>query len=155
MESMTSEVFLQRLEELNKQITSRFDATDRSRHQANNAQHTILLNLTNRMDKQDQQLASQTESLTELTTSLRRIETRLVGDSGLGSTGLSQDVSESKEKIEVLFGRVEICETAIKSGDKERSQDRRMVLYTIGIIGTLGAVVTWLRATGALKWLTG
>jgi chromosome segregation ATPase len=160
MESMTSDVFLQKLEDLNKQITSRFDATDKSRHQANNSQHTILLNLTTRMDKQDQvlegfrgSLETQTESLGALTTSLRRIETRLVGDAGLGSTGISQEVADNKVKIATLESRIDNAEVAIEDGNKERATDRKIVLYTIGIVTALGGLVTWLKATGILSWL--
>jgi hypothetical protein len=151
---MASDVFMEELTKLEKRLSSTLDQQRQERHMSNNRIHSNLLSLTEKTEGQDKILAEIQQTMRGQTDSLRRIETRLVGDPALGSTGLSQDFTESKSKISLLESRVGACEKEVKDGARDRAQDRKIVVYAIGVIGAIGGLVTWLKATGVLTWLS-
>jgi len=150
-EMIDSKEFLTKLDSLNRRLNDNAeerDATNSKLHKALLSLEYTQNALTQTTKAQDGVLSGLAQSVGGLTESMRRVEMRIIGDSSLGSTGLSQAVSQHEVKLTDYGDRIDELETNAKGNTKTMT-------ILISVIAAIGGLIMWVKGSGLIKWLTG
>jgi hypothetical protein len=148
-EMIDSLQLLEKLAELDK----RMKIQSEDRHRLNNGLHGTLNSLANKTDLQDQVLSQIQESVKVMSESVTRVEACLIGDSKFDRQGLIKDVIEIKAVNIAISARLDLVDESAKANAAELKNQRRTVVWTAAALAGIGAVVTWIKNTGASKIL--
>lgn len=143
---------LQLADEIRK-IRQKMDEQSLRRHEANNElQQTIgsfstqALRTEDRLDSMETMVRSLSTTVNSSAEDLKLIRMRLIGDDGLKSKGLVQQVEDHTKELELQ-------EKSIETVKEEVRFVRRMVVIVVGVITTLGGLITFAKSTSFFHWL--
>lgn len=153
MSGLSSEELAQEVRHLRK----RWEDQAEARHKANEEMNSIILQFNNAIEKFDSRidnseaairgLANSVQPLLSLAADIKAIHLRLIGDPALQSIGLIQQHTAVATELISLRTLAEKNETSIKWMKRERA-------IVVATLGTLGAVVTFIKGTAIIKWLS-
>ena len=150
MSSLTSEELTVELKKLHTRLAEQRDV----RHGANEELNATILELTlqqerhaARLDTIEGTIKMSLQPLISLSTDIKDIKVRLIGDPSLRSEGLIQEHSQVKLTLEKLEKVVTENKDQIKNLKRER-------VIVVSVLGGIGTVVAFLKSTALIKWLS-
>lgn len=138
---------VEKLTEFDKRLTLQAD----DRHRVNNILHKTLGSIVSKTEGQDQVLSQIQEAVKTMAESVHRVEACLIGDPKFDRQGLIKDVIEIKAVNIALHTRVTLAEDAAKANAAEIKSLKRTALWTTGVLGGIGAIITWIKSSGIGK----
>jgi len=153
MPGLTSEELTTEVRRLREKLEHQAEA----RHAANEELNAIVMQFSNDIER----LTSKTETseaairglsahiqpLLALAGDIKAIHLRLIGDPNLQSIGLIQQHLATATELTSLRTLAEKNENAIRWMKRER-------LIVVSTLGSLGAIVTFVKGTAIVKWLS-
>lgn len=126
---ITTADFIKEMEALRLEMS--LQAADR--HRVNGVTHAVINDVFLRTAGQDKVLSEQTAML-------ERIEACLLGDAKYQKVGLITTVTSIESRLAAV-------EESVKSKTK-------VAVVVFGVLGVIGALITWLKGTGIIKFFT-
>jgi hypothetical protein len=137
----------------------RLDAMAEARHKANESLNGIILKFTEQNEEFHDRISLVESTLNQginklatavqaLASDTRDLKFRLIGDSALQSEGLVQQHGLTAKRL------TDVETLANKNQDHLKALKRERVIV-FSVLGTIGAVVAWIKSVALFKWLSG